>query len=104
MTSNIALAFSGFLGYILIFLTLKNPKYNRILNSFLMFMFFISSTLLLIAGIAGIYNNPDLKAFYAKSNIYLALFVPCFYLYFKYLIRGHQRFFLKILCMLYLCF
>ena len=95
MTSNIALAFSGFLGYILIFLTLKNPKYNRILNSFLMFMFFISSTLLLIAGIAGIYNNPDLKAFYAKSNIYIALFVPCFYLYFKYLIRDHQRFLFK---------
>jgi AraC-like DNA-binding protein len=95
MTSNIALAFSAFLGYILIFLTLKNPKYNRILNSFLMFMFFISSTLLLIAGIAGIYNDSDLKAFYAKSNIYIALFVPFFYLYFKYLIRDHQRFLFK---------
>ena len=92
MTTYIIQILSAFLGYVLVFMTLKSAKNNRILNSFLMFIFFISSTTFLIAGIAGIYKNADLRAISRESDVYTTLFLPCFYLYFSYLIRDHQRF------------
>ena len=95
MTSNIILILSSFIGYILIFLTLKNSKYNRILNSFLLFIFFVASTSLMLAGLGEIYNNADLKAIYAIIYRYLTLLLPCFYLYFNYLIRNQNQFFFK---------
>ena len=95
MTANIIILLSAFLGYIVIFLAFNNYRNNRILNSFLLFIFLISSTLLMTTAIADIYNIADLKAFYLKSNIYTTLFVPCFYLYFKYLIRDRQHFLFK---------
>lgn len=95
MTANIILLFSAFLGYIVIFIAFKNYKNNRVLNSFLLFIFFISSTRLMIDGIAEIYNVADLKSFSVKSNYYTGLFLPCFYLYFKYLIRDHHHFIFK---------
>lgn len=91
MTSNIILILAGLLGYILVFITLKNSKYNKILNSFLLFIIFISSTLKLIAGIGEIYNDIYLKTLYLKINIYITLFLPCFYLYFKYIVRNQKH-------------
>ncbi len=95
MVYHVILILSSFLGYVLIFLTLISSRYNRVLNSFLLFIIFISSTLLMIAGIAEIYNLADLKSFYNKCNNYTPLFLPSFYLYFKYLIRNQQRFIFK---------
>ena len=95
MTTNIIQILSAFLGYVLVFMTLKSSKQNRILNSFLMFIFFTSSTTFLIAGIAGIYNNAYLITFCKEIDIYTSLFCPCFYIYFTYLIRDHQRFLYK---------
>ena len=95
MTTNIIQILSAFLGYVIVFMTLKSSKHNRILNSFLMFIFFTSSTTFLIAGIAGIYNNAYLITFAKEIDIYTALFCPCFYIYFTYLIRDHQRFLYK---------
>ena len=95
MTTNIIQILSAFLGYVIVFMTLKSSKHNRILNSFLMFIFFTSSTTFLIAGIAGIYNNAYLITFSKEIDIYTSLFLPCFYLYFSYLIRDHQRFLYK---------
>ncbi|MFZ4107304.1 helix-turn-helix domain-containing protein [Flavobacterium sp.] len=95
MTSNIILILSSFLGYIVIFLALKNYKKNLIVNAFLLFIFFISSTRLMIDGIAEIYNIDDLKTFSIKSNSYTTLLIPCFYLYFKYLINNHKHFFFR---------
>ena len=95
MTANIIILLSAFLGYIVIFLAFNNYRNNRILNSFLLFIFLISSTLLMTTAIADIYNIGDLKAFYVESNIYTTLFVPCFYLYFKYLTRDRQHFLFK---------
>ena len=95
MTTNIIQILSAFLGYVIVFMTLKSSKHNRILNSFLMFIFFTSSTTFLIAGIAGIYNNAYLITFCKEIDIYTALFCPCFYIYFTYLIRDHQRFLYK---------
>ena len=92
MTTDIIRLLSAFLGYVLVFMTLKSSKQNRILNSFLMFIFFTSSTTFLISGIAGIYNNADLMTFSKNSTVYTTLFLPCFYIYFTYLIRDHQRF------------
>lgn len=91
MTANIILLLSAFLGYIVIFLAFKNYKNNRILNSFLLFIFFISSTRLMLDGIAEMYNIADLKTFSIKSNNYIALLLPSFYLYFKYLINDHKH-------------
>lgn len=91
MTPNIILIFSGLLGYILVFITLLNSKYNKILNSFLLFIIFISSTLKLIAGIGEIHDDIYLKNLYLKMNIYISLFLPSFYLYFKYLIRNQRH-------------
>ena len=93
MTSNITLIFSAFLSYIVIFLALKNYKNNRILNFFLLFIFLISSTRLMIGGIAEIYNIADLKTFSIKINIYITLLLPSFYIYFKYLIKDHKHIF-----------
>lgn len=91
MTSNIILIFAGLLGYILVFITLINSKYNKILNSFLLFIIFISSTLKLIVGIGEIHDDVYLKTLYFKTNIYISLFLPSFYLYFKYLIRNQKH-------------
>ena len=70
-----------------------------------MFIFFTSSTTFLISGIAGIYNNADLMTFSKNSTVYTTLFLPCFYIYFTYLIRDHQRFqhkdFIHILFLLF---
>ncbi len=95
MTSSILLILSSFLGYILVFLTLKSSKYNRILNSFLLFIFFVSSTSLMLAGIGEIYNNADLKAYYLITSRYIVLLLPCFYLYFRYLIKNQLQFYFK---------
>jgi AraC-like DNA-binding protein len=95
MTYNIILILSGLLGYILVFITLKNSKYNKILNSFLLFIIFISSTLKLIAGIGEINDDIYLKTFYLKINYYIALFLPCFYLYLKYLVRNQKHIYYK---------
>ena len=95
MTFKLILILSGLLGYIIVFTTLKNSKYNIILNSFLLFIIFISSTLKLIAGIGEIYNYVYLKTLYLKINIYITLFLPSFYLYFKYLIKNQKHFIIK---------
>lgn len=95
MTANIILLLSAFLGYIIIFLGLKNYKNNRVLNSFLLFIFFISSTRLLVEGISEMYNIADLKTFCLESDIYMALILPSFYLYFKYLINDNHTFIFK---------
>jgi AraC-like DNA-binding protein len=95
MTFNIILILSGLLGYIIIFITLKNSKYNKILNSFLLLIIFISCTLKMIAGIGEIYNVIYFKSLYLKINVYITLFVPSFYLYFKYLIRNQKEFIYK---------
>ncbi|MEN9323161.1 MAG: hypothetical protein RL699_941 [Bacteroidota bacterium] len=95
MTADITILLSAFLGYIVIFLAFKNFKKNRILNSFLLFIFFISSTRLMLEGISEMYNIADLKTFCAKSDTYIALILPCFYLYFKYLINDNHSFIYK---------
>jgi hypothetical protein len=95
MTANIILLLSALLGYLVIFLAFKNYKKNIIVNAFLLFIFFISSTRLMIDGIAEIYNIDDLNTFSIKSNSYTALLIPCFYLYFKYLINNHKHFILR---------
>jgi AraC-like DNA-binding protein len=95
MVYDIIILLASFFGYILILLTLKNSKYNRILNSFLLFIFFISSTLLMLAGISDIYNIDELKFYYHECNNYTPLFIPSFYLYFNYLSRERQRFLIK---------
>lgn len=95
MASNTLLLFSGLLGYILVFITLKNSKYNKILNSFLLFIIFISSSLLSLAGIGEIYNNVYLRDLYLKIDVYAILFIPSFYLYFKFLIRNQKHFVFK---------
>ena len=68
MTYNILIFLSALLGYIIVFITLKNSKYNKILNSFLLFIIFIASTLKLIAGIGEIYNDNYFKTLYLKIN------------------------------------
>jgi AraC-like DNA-binding protein len=105
MSINIIIIFAGLLGYILVFITLKNSRYNIILNSFLLFIIFISSTLKLIAGIGEIYNDIYFKTLYIKIHIYITLFIPSFYLYFKYLIRNQKQFIIKdLLHLIFLLF
>lgn len=94
MVSSILLILSSFVGYILVFLTIKTG-YNRILNSFLLFIFFVASTSLMSAGIGEIFNNAYLKAMYLITYKYITLLLPCFYLYFVYLVRNQNHFFFK---------
>lgn len=95
MTANIIMLLSAFLGYIVIFLAFKNYKNNRIVNSFLLFIFLISSTRLMLEGISEMYNVVDLKTFCMKSETYMALILPCFYLYLYNLIKDHHNFIFK---------
>ena len=95
MTANIIILLSAFLGYIVILLAFKNYKNNRIVNSFLLFIILISSTRLMLEGISEIYNVADLRAFCMKSETYIALILPCFYLYLNNLIRDNHDFIFK---------
>lgn len=95
MTSNIVLLLSGFLGYIIVFITIFNTRFNRILNFFLIFIIIFSSSLMILAGLGEIYNNSYLKDLHFKLNSCTGLFLPAFYLYFKYLISNNKRLKLK---------
>jgi AraC-like DNA-binding protein len=95
MNLNILIILSSLLGYIIVFVTLNNSKYNKILNSYLLLIIFLSSTLKLIGGIGEINNDVYFKTLYLKINIYLTLFLPCFYLYFKYLIGNQKKLIIK---------
>lgn len=92
MIANLFVSFSGFVGFITIFLILLRYKSNRITNIYLIIVFLIISTRMLIIGVFSIENNSFLTLILSKYNNLLIVVVPCMYLYFDNLIKDYKNF------------
>lgn len=91
MITDLLAIFTGFLGYIILFVLRRN-KTNRIVNINLAIIIFVASTRLLLLGIAGIYNNIELENLTNKFNFIFIFLVPVFYLYFKNMIQNQKNY------------
>ena len=84
-------SFSGFIGFITIFLILLRYKSNRITNIYLVIIFFVVSTRMLLIGIFTLENQHLLTNLLTKYNNLLIVIVPCVYLYFDNLIKDYKK-------------
>lgn len=91
MIANLIVAFSGFIGFITIFLILLRYKSNRITNIYLVIIFFVVSTRMLLIGIFTLENQHLLTNLLTKYNNLLIVIVPCVYLYFDNLIKDYKK-------------
>lgn len=92
MIANLIVSFSGLVGFITVFLILLRYKSNRITNIYLIIVFLIISTRMLIIGVFSIENNSFLTLLLSKYNNLLIVIVPCMYLYFDNLIKDDKNF------------
>jgi AraC-like DNA-binding protein len=91
MFANLIVSFSGLLGFLTIFLILLRYKSNRITNIFLVIIFLIISTRMLLIGLFELENHQLIQTLLAKYNNLLIVVVPCAYLYFDNLIKDCKR-------------
>ena len=91
MIANLIVSFSGFIGFITIFLILLRYKSNRITNIYFVIIFFVVSTRMLLIGIFTIENQHLLTNLLTKYNNLLIVIVPCVYLYFDNLIKDYKK-------------
>jgi len=92
MIANLIVSFSGFVGFITIFLILLKYKSNRITNVYLIAIFFIIASRMLIIGVFTSENHYYLTTLLTKYNNLLIVIVPCMYLYFDNLIKDYKKF------------
>ena len=92
MIANLIVSFSGFVGFITIFLILLRYKSNRITNVYLIAIFFIVALRMLIIGVFTSENHYYLTTLLTKYNNLLIVIVPCMYLYFDNLIKDYKKF------------
>lgn len=92
MIANLIVSFSGVVGFITVFLILLRYKSNRITNIYLIIVFLIISTRMLIIGVYSIENNSFLTLILSKYNNLLIVIVPCMYLYFDNLVKDDKNF------------
>ena len=91
MIANLIVSFSGVVGFITIFLILLRYQSNRITNIYLVIIFFVVSTRMLLIGIFTIENQHFLTTLLTKYNNLLIVLVPCVYLYFDNLIKDYKK-------------
>jgi AraC-like DNA-binding protein len=91
MTENLIISFSGLIGFLTIFLILLRYKTNRITNSYLIIIFLIVSTRMLLIGTFSIINNNLILTILKNYNNLLIIIVPCNYLYFSNLIKDQKK-------------
>ena len=91
MIENLIISFSGLIGFLTIFLILLRYRTNRITNSYLIIIFLIVSTRMLLIGSFTIINNSFVLTILNKYNNLLIIIVPCIYLYFSNLIKDLKK-------------
>jgi AraC-like DNA-binding protein len=95
MIANLMIAFTGLIGFLTIFIILLQYRSNRITNIYLVIIFTIVSTRMLLIGIFNLENNDFITTILTKYNNLLIVIVPCLYLYFKNLIKDYKKLELK---------
>ncbi len=91
MIENLIVSFSGLIGFLTIFLILLRYKSNRITNIYLIIIFIILSTRMLLVGTLNIENNPFIIILLSKYNNLSIVIIPCSYLYFYNLIKDQKE-------------
>lgn len=95
MIENLIVSFSGLIGFLTVLLILLRYKSNRITNIYLVIIFIIISTRMLLVGIMSIDNNPLILILLSKYNNLSIVLIPCSYLYFSNLIKDQKKIELK---------
>lgn len=91
MIANLAVAFSGLMGFLTIFLILIRYRSNRITNIYLVIIFGIVSTRMVVIGTFNLVNNDVITTLLEKYNNLLIVIIPCTYLYFLNLVHDKKR-------------
>lgn len=91
MIANLIVSFSGLLGFITIFLILLRYKSNRITNIYLVIIFLIISTRMLLIGLFALENEQFIKTLLTNYNNLLIVIVPCVFLYFDNMIKDCKK-------------
>lgn len=91
MIANLIVSFCGLIGFLIIFLILMRYKSNRITNIYLVIIFSIISTRMLLIGTFNMGNNDFITTLLEKYNNLLVIVIPCSYLYFLNLIHDRKR-------------
>lgn len=91
MIANLAVAFSGLMGFLTIFLILIRYRSNRITNIYLVIIFGIVSTRMVVIGTFNLENNDVITTLLEKYNNLLIVIIPCTYLYFLNLVHDKKR-------------
>ena len=91
MIANLAVAFSGLMGFLTIFLILIRYQSNRITNIYLVIIFGIVSTRMVVIGTFNLENNDVITTLLEKYNNLLIVIIPCTYLYFLNLVHDKKR-------------
>lgn len=90
MLANLIVLFSGIVGFITIFLILLQYKSNRITNFYLIIIFLIISTRMLLIGIFSIANPEFINTLLTNYHNLLIIITPCMYLYFDHMIKDYK--------------
>lgn len=91
MIENLIVSFSGLVGFLTVFLILLRYKSNRITNIYLVIIFLIISTRMLLVGTLNIDNNPFIIVLLSKYNNLSIVIIPFSYLYFSNLIKNKKE-------------
>jgi len=95
MITDLFIVFTGFLGFITLFIILFGYKSNRFINIYLALIILLTSFRLILIGIKDLTKSTYLEEFIHQNNIYFILLTPFFYLYFKNLILSQKNFIFK---------
>ena len=90
MIENLIVAFSGLMGFLTILIILVRYQTNRITNIYLVIIFSIVSTRMLLIGAFNLENNDFITSLLDKYNNLLIVVIPCSYLYFLNLVKDRK--------------
>lgn len=91
MIANLIVSLSGLLGFLTVFLILLRYKSNRITNIYLVIIFLIISTRMLLIGLFGLEHQQFIQTLLTNYNNLLIVIVPCVYLYFDNMIKDCKK-------------
>ncbi len=91
MIVNLLVSFCGLFGFLTVFLILLRYKSNRITNVYLVIIFLIISTRMLLIGLFGLEHQQFIQTLLTKYNNLLIVIVPCVYLYFDNMIKDCKK-------------
>ncbi len=92
MIADLLYIFTGLIGFFVLLLIVFRYQSNRIVNLFLVVIFFTISVRFLMHGLYNLGFHDKLNLFYFNNRNALQLLIPCFYLYFRNLIANRKKF------------